>query len=206
VTPEVAHDTTPAAAATATGAEVAAWVDGHPISVASVERRLATLRSGPLATRLPPAGTPQGRNLRRWLVQVLVVEELLARRAGELGVVVDPVDGDPAPVTLAAALRTGGVTAAVLAANPLARALRRTIVADVAVTDDAVRGYYDRNRDRHAGTYAREEPAIRRHLLLAARERAFSQWVDAQVARSVRLEPGFEHPGDPHQPDADHHH
>lgn len=192
--------------ATVDTAAVAAWVGATPIPVEQVERRLAALREGPLATRLPPEGTPQGRNLRRWLVQVLTVEELVVQQAAVHSVVCEPRDGEPARVTLAEALRAGGVTAAVLAANPLARALRRRIVADVEVSDEAIRGYYERNRDRHVGVFEQEEAEIRRCLLVAARERAFSQWLDRTHAQLVRLEPGFEHPADPHQPDADHHH
>ena len=200
------------AAATTTGttdtpvAAVAAWVGAHPITVDQVNRRLAALREGPLASRLPPADTQQGRNLRRWLVQVLAVEELVVQQAAVHAVVREPGDGEAVAVTLAEALRAGGVTAAVLAAVPLARALRRTIVADIAVPDHEVRGYYERNRDRHTGTYEHEEPAITQCLLEAARERAFSQWLDRLLAQSVHLEPGFEHPADPRQPDADHHH
>ena len=187
-------------------APVAAWVGARPITVEQVDRRLAALREGPLASRLPPAGTPQGRNLRRWLVQVMAVEELVVQQAMVHEVICEPCDGGPVQVTLAEALRAGGVTAAVLAAVPLARALRRTVVADAGVPEDEVRGYYERNRDRHTGTYEHEEPAIRACLLAAARERAFNQWLDRLCAQSIRLEPGYEHPADPRQPDADHHH
>ena len=187
-------------------APVAAWVGARPITVEQVDRRLAALREGPLASRLPPAGTPQGRNLRRWLVQVMAVEELVVQQAVVREVICEPCDGGPVQVTLAEALRAGGVTAAVLAAVPLARALRRTVVADVGVSEDEVRGYYERNRDRHTGAYEHEEPAIRACLLEAARERAFNQWLDRLCAQSIRLEPGYEHPADPRQPDADHHH
>lgn len=191
---------------TTQSAPVAAWVGARPITVAEVDRRMAVLREGPLASRLPPEGTPQGRNLRRWLVQVLTVEELVVQQAAVYDVVCEPCDGEPESVELAEALRAGGVTAAVLAAYPLARALRRTIVAGIDVSEHEVRAYYDRNRDRHAGAFAKEYLAIRRCLLDAARERAFSRWLDRLVAQSVRLEHGFEHPADPRQPDADHHH
>jgi [acyl-carrier-protein] S-malonyltransferase len=188
-------------------APIAAWVGARPITVEQVDHRLAALRESPLASRLPPAGTPQGRNLRRWLVQVMALEELVAQQAVVHDVICEPCDGGPVQVTLAEALRAGGVTAAVLAAVPLARALRRTVVAEVDdVPEHGVRGYYERNRDRHTGTYEHEEPAIRACLLEAARERAFNQWLDRLCAQSIRLEPGFEHPADPRQPDSDHHH
>ncbi len=185
---------------------IAAWVGDRPIPAAEVDRRLAALRQGPLASRLPPPDTSQGRNLRRWLVQVITVEELITQEAAVRGVVSEACDGSPGTVTLAGALRAGGVTAAVLAANPVARALRRRIVEDVRVPEEQIRSYYERNRDRHAGPYAQERPAIEDHLTQAAHERTFSRWLDQRHARLVHLEPGFEHPADPHQPDAEHRH
>jgi [acyl-carrier-protein] S-malonyltransferase len=49
-------------------------------------------------------------------------------------------------------------------------------------------------------------PAIAEHLLGAARRRAFRVWLDARRAELVRLAPGYEHPGDPRQPDNTHRH
>ena len=49
-------------------------------------------------------------------------------------------------------------------------------------------------------------PAIAAHLLGAARRRAFRTWLDARRAALVELAPGFEHPGDPRQPDNVHRH
>ncbi|MFB9906720.1 peptidylprolyl isomerase [Allokutzneria oryzae] len=51
---------------------------------------------------------------------------------------------------------------------------------------------------------AREE--ITAHLLAAARRRAFGDWLEARRAELVRLAPGYEHPGDPRQPDNTHRH
>ncbi|HEV2636396.1 MAG TPA: hypothetical protein VGX23_14695 [Actinocrinis sp.] len=140
------------------------------------------------------------------MVQVLTVEELVAQEAAERGVVCEPCDGGPGVVTLAEALRAGGVTAAVLAANPVARALRRCVVAGVGVEEEQVRGYYERNRDRHVGSYAEERVVIEEQLVRAVREREFGRWLDFRLAQVVRLEAGFEHPADPRQPDAEHRH
>ena len=57
---------------------VAAWVDGNPIDVAEVEDRLARLRANDRAGSLPVADSREGRQLRRWVAQVLVVERLCA--------------------------------------------------------------------------------------------------------------------------------
>jgi [acyl-carrier-protein] S-malonyltransferase len=50
----------------------------------------------------------------------------------------------------------------------------------------------------------RDEIAAR--LRAAARRRAFTAWLDGAAAERVRLAPGFEHPGDPAQPDNTHRH
>jgi len=48
--------------------------------------------------------------------------------------------------------------------------------------------------------------AVTAYLLAAARRRAFRVWLDARRAELVRLAPGYEHPGDPRQPDNTHRH
>ncbi|MGI5238025.1 DUF7158 domain-containing protein [Dactylosporangium sp. CA-139066] len=181
---------------------VAAHVGERAVLVADVEARLAALRAGPYAARLPHPATAEGRNLRRWLVQVLVTEAVLEDEARRRGL--SAAAADPPPASLGAALRMGGVTAAVLAVHPLAAAVRSAVTADVAVPQDELRSYYERNRDRYPGPFTPAEVAP--VLLEAARERAFGRWLDERCAALVRLEPGFEHPGDPAQPDYAHHH
>jgi [acyl-carrier-protein] S-malonyltransferase len=53
---------------------------------------------------------------------------------------------------------------------------------------------------------AEAAPEIEERLLAAARRRAFTAWLDEHVAANVRLAPGYEHPGDPAQPDNTHRH
>ena len=48
--------------------------------------------------------------------------------------------------------------------------------------------------------------AITEHLRAAARRRAFRLWLDGRLANLVELAPGYEHPGDPRQPDNTHKH
>ncbi|WP_157099274.1 peptidylprolyl isomerase [Microbispora sp. ATCC PTA-5024] len=246
---------------------VAAVVDGRAVPAAEVDARLATLRNGPLAARLPHPDTAEGRNLRRWVVQVMAAEILVEQEAARRGI----TDGGPqergpgeaVALTLAAALRTGGVAAALLAAMPLARAVCRAVAEGEGPGEEEVRGYYRRNPDRFTtpetrwvrpfgpvrrgeitgpiedavfaaregetvgpldgpgGPWtvvvervapARREPyetareRIRRELAEAGRERAFARWLDGRHAEAVRLMAGFEHPADPRQPDATHHH
>ncbi|MEK1154837.1 malonyl CoA-ACP transacylase, partial [Mycobacterium ulcerans] len=52
----------------------------------------------------------------------------------------------------------------------------------------------------------RVRDAIAEHLLGAARRRAFRVWLDGRRAALVQLAPGYEHPGDPRQPDNTHRH
>lgn len=193
-------------AAGVAGQPVAAWVAGRPIAVALVDERLAALRRGPLAGRLPPPETAEGRNLRRWVAQLVAVEAVVRHEATRRDITATPEDGPPRPVTLAQALRTGGMTAAVLAADPVARALRRRVLPATAVPEVEVESYYARNRDRHAGPYPDERPRIAATLTLAGADRAFAQWLDERCAALVRPAPGYEHPADPTHPDATHHH
>ncbi|TQS28503.1 peptidylprolyl isomerase [Microbispora sp. KK1-11] len=128
----------------------AATAGDRVITVAEVDRRLRLLRSGPLAARLPRPETAEGRNLRRWLVQVMVAEALAEQEAARLGL---PA-GHPAPpgpravLTPAGALRTGGVAAAVLVTTPAARAVCRALSAGREPSEEEVRDYYRRNLDR----------------------------------------------------------
>jgi [acyl-carrier-protein] S-malonyltransferase len=252
-----------------------AWVDGVAVAVEEVDRREAALRSGPRASTLPKADGSEGRQLRRWLVQVLAAERVVAREAVRLGV---GPDGAPELAQLvpdrAGMLGLGSVAADLLTRDALARNVFRAVTAGVAVSDDEVARYWAANREayrlperrwlRHAvgdvdpatrpvravrrgeltrvleeavfaasvgdvvgpvvdvvGAHtvlvADAEPArvrelaevreeIRERLAFGARRRAFVQWLDRRMADSVRLAAGFEHPGDPGQPDNTHRH
>lgn len=186
--------------------EVAAWVGGRPIPVALVEERLAGLRSGPYAARLPSPGTAEWRNLRRWLVQAITTEAVVEREAVAHGITADARDGAPGQLTLLDALRVGGVTAAIITSHPSARALRRHLVPDATAPDDETHGYYLRNRDRYPGPYEEVRERIAAELGRVHRDRRFTRWLDERCAELVRLQPGFEHPGDPRHPDAVHRH
>ncbi|WP_262842483.1 DUF7158 domain-containing protein, partial [Sphaerisporangium corydalis] len=74
---------------------VAAEVGGRAIPVSLVDEREAGLRAGPLAARLPHPHSAEGRNLRRWLVQVLITETLIHQEATTLHL--DPAPSDPNP-------------------------------------------------------------------------------------------------------------
>jgi [acyl-carrier-protein] S-malonyltransferase len=201
---------------------VAATVAGLGVPVADVDAREAKLRDTAPAALLPRPNTSEGRQLRRWLTQLLVTERAIAAEAAAVG-----LTGDGAPTEDAllpdnsVRLEIGSIAAAALA-DPLARALFVHITAAVEVTDAEVADYHARNplrfaRPSDAGNGWRTaavdappldtvRPSIVEHLRGAARRRAFRLWLDARRADVVRLAPGYEHPGDPRQPDNTHRH
>jgi [acyl-carrier-protein] S-malonyltransferase len=204
--------------------EVAATVGGVVVWVDDVDARETELRGSRLAAALPVAGTAEGRQLRRWLTQLLVTERVVAAEAAAVGVSAadSPSEAELLP-DLTARLEIGSIAASVLA-DPLARALFVHVTAAVEVPDDQVAGYHARNPLRFAA-HPREcngggwrapdaavppldevRSAIYHHLRAAAARRAFRGWLDGRRAALVVLAPGYEHPADPRQPDSTHQH
>lgn len=203
--------------------QIVATVAGTPVPVDDVDAREAQLRSSRLASALPLPGTSEGRQLRRWLTQVLVTERVVAAEATARGLTADaaPAEDQLLP-DVTARLDIGSVAASALE-DPLGRALFCDVTAAVTVTDDDVADYHARNpmrfvaSTRGAQSGWRTTPAtppllgevrsaIADHLRAAARRRAFRIWLDERVAALVELAPGYEHPGDPRQPDNTHRH
>jgi [acyl-carrier-protein] S-malonyltransferase len=180
---------------------VVAMVGGVPVSVDEIDAREAQLRASRVASSLPRAGTSEGRQLRRWLTQVLVTERVVVAEAAARRLSADgaPSEDDVLP-DMAVRLEIGSVAASVLS-EPLARALFASVAAGIDVTDDEVASYGARNPSRFA-----DSAGIADHLRAAARRRAFRLWLDARCAAVVELAPGYEHPGDPRQPDNTHRH
>ncbi|MEZ0349527.1 malonyl CoA-ACP transacylase [Mycobacterium sp. pR1184] len=199
-----------------------ATVAGAPVAVEEVDAAEARLRSGPHAAALPARGTSEGRQLRRWLTQLLVTERVVAAEVATRGLSVGdaPTEAELLP-DVTARLEIGSVAAAALA-DPRARALFVDVTAAVGVSDQQVADYHARNPlrfaaaspDRHGWrTPPCVEPplgqvrsAVAEHLRGAARRRAFRLWLDERRAALVRLAAGYEHPGDPRQPDNTHRH
>ena len=196
----------------------AAFVAGAAVPIAEVDAREQALRATRLASALPRPGTSEGRQLRRWLTQLLVTERVIAVEAAARGVTADNAPTEQALVPDATArLEIGSVAAAALA-DPLARALFAAITADTHIADDEVAAYHARNPLRFAPrrrwtagpVEAPSLPEVRsviaEHLRSAARRREFRRWLDERCAALVELAPGYEHPGDPSQPDYTHRH
>ncbi len=185
----------------------AAHVGGQVVTVAEIDEREKALRASNLAATLPRPGTGEGRQLRRWLTQLVTAERVVAAEPG----------AEPAPTLqevlpdTAARLEIGSIAAAVLA-TPAGRAAYARVTADVDVTDLEIASYHRRNPGRFAARrtetldFALARPLITEHLRAAARRRAFRVWLDARCAELVHLAPGYEHPGDPRQPDNTHRH
>jgi len=182
--------------------QLAATVAGTPVSVAEVDAAEGRLRNRPGAAALPATGTSEGRQLRRWLTQLIVTQRVIDVEAAARGLTARgaPTEDDLLP-DATARLEMGSIAA---------------------VIDDDVADYHVRNPLRFAaarrGRQGWHTPsltgppldevrsAIADHLRGAARRRAFRVWLDARRATLVQLAAGYEHPGDPRQPDNTHRH
>ncbi|KAA0118475.1 malonyl CoA-ACP transacylase [Mycolicibacterium sp. P9-22] len=186
----------------------AAFVGGVAVPVAEIDERERMLRAGDRAAALPRPDTSEGRQLRRWLTQLVTAERVVALENAGAEHVPDLQDVLP---DMAAQLEIGSIAAAVLATEA-GRAAFARVTAGVGVTDIDIVAYHRRNPGRFAARrtdvvdFARARPLIAAHLGAAARRRAFRLWLDARCAELVALSPGYEHPGDPRQPDNTHKH
>jgi [acyl-carrier-protein] S-malonyltransferase len=256
-----------------------AWVGGDPLDLSDVDVRERVVRTGPGGLALPKADTGEGRQLRRWLVQLMAAERLVTAEARARGLDAGGAPGLDEIGVGAALLELGSVAAALLSQNALARAVFAAVTADVAVPLERVARYHADNPElfgveerrlvRHAITAGpdadpnldgRPVRTLRRGELVGAveraafaaapgdvigpihdplgwhtlrleaiqpgrtrsldevrgeigavlrshaRRRAFTAWLDGRTAELVRLAPGYEHPGDPSQPDNVHRH
>ena len=207
-------------------AAVAAIVNGRAVPVARVtERAMAT--APPPATASWAGRERAVRQHRRWTAQVIVAEEVVSQECRRLGL--DTDDNAPAYDEDWYA-DVGGITAAVLHSCAAARALVSHLASTQNVTEAETYDYYRRNPDRfltaealrggvdpfalarpdgvavrHLYPYPEMRAGIEDYLRQTKARRAFVCWLDEQ-RRSVVLMPGYEHPGDPAQPDAEHRH
>jgi [acyl-carrier-protein] S-malonyltransferase len=188
---------------------VAAWVDDLPVRVEEVDARLQRLRDRDRTASLPEPASREGRQLRRWVTQVAVVERLCV---GELAARDRQADGIPtaagaAEVTTAGApsraeaAALGSIVAAAWANEPAVARAAAAVTAHVALTTA------ERERAARLAAGADGRPVWSDDELLAsARIEAFSRWLATATHARVRLTTGYEHPGDSAQPDNVHQH
>jgi [acyl-carrier-protein] S-malonyltransferase len=152
--------------------------------------------------------TPLVATVARRPIPVSVLEERLALlRRGPRGRHIPP-PGSPGYGDACRWVVRELVTEAVLEHEAGARGLTEpsqlvlAVTEAVAVSDEEIHSYYDRNPDlyRRAATvipFEQAEASIRQELLLAARVQAFDLWLEGRRQELTVLEPGFEHPADP---------
>lgn len=264
---------------TAEAIPAAGTVDGVDVPVAVVDEALERLYASPVAGKLPPHGDMEWRRLRRWVAQLVLTEELVRAEARRLGV--GASDSDRPRWT---DVMSGTLATAVLARDPLARALRDRVTAELVVPERDVVDYYSRNADRwrspararlrhllrpdraaaiaaihrlagegerwdrpigelpaplaaavraarigdvvgpvespfgwhlalvddvvaeSTASYDEVRARIAAELRTAAQAAYFQRWLEGRRRELVTSAHGFEHPGDPRQPDFAHHH
>lgn len=184
----------------------AAWIAGTRLEVSDVDERERAIRSGPASTALPSHDSSEGRQLRRWLVQLMVAERLVAAEAEARNLTAAQAPTLEELADGPGMLQLGSVAAALLAQSALARAVFRAVTSNVRIEPDRVKGYYNSNPELFTGPFDEVRAKIEHTLLALARRRAFVTWLDGRNAELVRLAPGYEHPGDPSQPDNTHRH
>ncbi|MGY0230296.1 DUF7158 domain-containing protein [Longispora urticae] len=128
-------------AASGTGA-VLGYLDGRPIPRDRLDRRLDGLRRSSRAAALPVPESSEGRQLVRWVAQVILTEELCAT--------LDAPAVDPGPLDPVAAVEYGSITAAAYEGSPAVRAAFAQVTAGVTVPEEEVRRYWE--------AWARPEP------------------------------------------------
>jgi [acyl-carrier-protein] S-malonyltransferase len=121
-------------------ASVIGYVDGRPVGRAVLDARLAAARSGYRAGALPAPGSAEDRQFVRWVVQVILTEELCAAEARRRGLTVDG-GGAPGLLDRAAAVAHGSITAAAYQNSAAVRVVYAAVTARVTVEDGAVSRY-----------------------------------------------------------------
>lgn len=184
----------------------AAWIAGAPLDVSEVDARERALRSGPARSAMPAADSSEGRQLRRWLVQLMAAERIVAAEAEARHITATTAPPLEDLADRPGMLELGSVVAALLAQTPLARRVFAAVTSHVRIDESRIESYYTRNPERFTRPFDEVRPEIEHTLLAGARRRAFIAWLDGRNAELVRLAPGYEHPGDPGQPDNTHRH
>lgn len=194
--------------------DIVARVAGKPVPASVVAERLTGLYAGPHAGRFPHHGR-EARQLRRWVGQLVIAETVCEVTAREAGL---PPCPEPVLLDEVARVELGSLATAVLDSSPYARAVYRDLAAGCVIPESQAEEFYQRNRDLfltpealgRGGTatlpYSQVRGQVLHRLRDAATRRRFLRWLDARTAELVTPCPGWEHPGDPAQPDNTHRH
>lgn len=153
---------------------------------------------------LPRADSREGRQLTRWVAQVVITEQLcieeLRRRADEVATAADK------PLDVSTAIAVGSITAAALAGSEAVRRVAEVVSREVGISRAQLEYAAD-----VLGVEPPADPDVpveRWHaeLVDSARLEAFARWLNAAQHERVQLVHGLEHPGDSNQPDNLHRH
>ncbi|MEV7021846.1 hypothetical protein [Kitasatospora sp. NPDC093558] len=105
------------------------YLDGRPLPRTALDDRLAALHNGPRSTALPHRGSPEDRQLTRWVAQVMLTEALCEAAAAERDLPV--AEGAPVHLDQQAAVELGSITAAAYEGSAAVRAVYESVTADV---------------------------------------------------------------------------
>ncbi|MFC0622937.1 DUF7158 domain-containing protein [Kribbella deserti] len=199
---------------------VMGYVSTTPVDRALLDERMAALRAGDEAGVLPRAETRDGRQLTRWVAQVVLTEELCAdelRRRGHTDAdgatgghagedANGDAGGDAGPLDVSTAIAIGSITAAALAGSAVVRRVAELVSADVRIPAAQLAYAADMLGEEPPGDP--DVPTRQWHadLLTSARLEAFSRWLNKARHERLQLVRGLEHPGDSNQPDNLHRH
>lgn len=119
---------------------VLGYLDGKPVPRLLLDRRLTAMRAGSRAAMLPEPGSPEDRQLARWLAQVILTEALCAAEATTRSL---PLDPHPhVRLDQQAAVEYGSINAAAFQGSPAVRALAVDVTAGVTVGDGELRRFW----------------------------------------------------------------
>jgi parvulin-like peptidyl-prolyl isomerase len=137
-----------------------ATVAGVPIPVSRLEDRIAAMRRGPQGRHLPPEAGPESLRARRWVVQQLVTEAVVAHEARVLGVSSGPTEPSQREV----------------------QALAERVTRAVVVAESELQAYYQRNADLF------RRPEVRRIRQLVAPDAAAARQAALRIADGDQLD------------------
>jgi [acyl-carrier-protein] S-malonyltransferase len=181
-----------------------AYLNGEPLGRGLLDERLAMLRAGDAACVLPRPDSREGRQLTRWVAQVVITEQLCIDELHRRG---DALPETPTEtIDVSTAIAIGSITAAALAGSDAVRRVAGIVSADVRIPAEQLAYAAD-----VLGEGPPDDPAVpaaewHRELLRSARLEAFARWLNAAMHERVQLVRGLEHPGDSNQPDNLHRH